>query len=65
MHGLLAIDGASAWSSPDGWAWRPLPAPGDGSMLVADAVVDGDVVVAVGAVYGDDGISRSAIAVAK
>jgi hypothetical protein len=65
MHGLLAIDGASAWSSPDGWAWRPLPAPGDGSMLVADAVVDGDVIVAVGAVYGEDGISQSAIAVAN
>ena len=22
----------SAWASPDGWAWRPLPEPGDGSM---------------------------------
>ncbi len=65
MHGLLAIDGASAWASPDGWAWRPLPEPGDGSMLVTDAVVVGDVIVAVGAVYGDDGISRAAIAVAK
>ena len=65
MHGLLAIDGASAWSSPDGWAWRPLPEPGDGSMFVTDAVVVGDVIVAVGAVYGEDGISRSAIAVAK
>jgi hypothetical protein len=34
-------------------------------MLVTDAVVVGDVIVAVGAVYGDDGIGRSAIAVAK
>jgi hypothetical protein len=65
MHGLLAIDGASAWSSPDGWAWRPLPEPGDGSMLVTDAVVVGDVIVAVGAVYGDDGSSRTAIAIAQ
>ena len=65
MHGFLAIDGASAWSSPDGWAWRPLPEPGDGSMLVTDAVVAGDVIVAVGALYGEDGVSRSAIAVAS
>lgn len=65
MHGLLAIDGASAWASPDGWAWRPLPEPGDGSMLVNDAVVLGDIIVAVGAVYGEDGISRGAIVVAK
>lgn len=65
MHGLLAIDGASAWASPDGWAWRPLPAPGDGSMLVQDAAVLGDVIVAVGAVYGEDGISQGAIIVAK
>ena len=64
-HGLLAIDGASAWSSPDGWAWRPLPEPGDGSMLVTDAVVVGDVIVAVGAVYGEDGISQGAIALAS
>jgi hypothetical protein len=34
-------------------------------MLVTDAVVAGDVIVAVGAVYGEDGIGRSAIAVAK
>ena len=65
MHGLLAIDGASAWASPDGWAWRPLPEPGDGSMLVNDAVVLGDIIVAVGAVYGEDGISRGKIVVAK
>jgi hypothetical protein len=64
-HGLLAIDGASAWASPDGWAWRPLPEPGDGSMLITDAVVVGDEIVAVGAVYGEDGISRGAIVVAK
>jgi hypothetical protein len=65
MHGLLAIDGASAWASPDGWAWRPLPEPGDGSMLVNDVVVLGDVIVAVGAVYGEDGLSRGAIVVAQ
>jgi hypothetical protein len=64
-HGVLAIDGASAWASPDGWAWRPLPEPGDGSMAVADAVVAGDVIVAVGATYGDDGVGRSAIVVAN
>jgi hypothetical protein len=34
-------------------------------MLVTDAVVVGDVIVAVGAVYGDDGISRGAIAIAR
>jgi hypothetical protein len=65
MHGLVAIDGASAWASPDGWAWRALPEPGDGSMLITDAVVVGDEIVAVGAVYGEDGISRGAIVVAK
>jgi hypothetical protein len=65
LHGLLAIDGANAWESPDGWAWRPLPEPGDGSMLVSDAVVRGNVIVAVGATYGDDAISRPAIIVAK
>ena len=47
-HGLLAIDGATAWSSPDGWAWRPLPTPSDGSLALSDAVVDADVIVAVG-----------------
>jgi hypothetical protein len=64
-HGLLAIDGASAWASPDGWSWRPLPEPGDGSMAVNDAVVAGDVIVAVGAIYGEDGSSRGAIVVAR
>lgn len=64
-HGLLAIDGASAWASADGWAWRALPEPGDGSMLINDAVVLGNVIVAVGAAYGEDGISRGAIVVAK
>ena len=65
QHGLLAIDGASAWASPDGWAWRPLPEPGDGSMAVSDAVVDGDVIVAVGTIAGEDGINRGAIVVAR
>jgi hypothetical protein len=64
-HGLLAVDGASAWSSPDGWAWRPLPEPGDGSVTVDDAVVRGDVIVAVGAEYGEDGSSTARILVAK
>jgi hypothetical protein len=48
VHGVLAIDGADAWSSPDGWAWRPMPEPGDGSVTIDDAVVRGDVIVAVG-----------------
>jgi hypothetical protein len=65
QHGLLAIDGANAWESPDGWAWRPLPEPGDGSMLVSDAVVRGNVIVAVGATYTADAISEPAIIVAK
>jgi hypothetical protein len=64
-HGLVAVDGASAWSSPDGWAWRPLPEPGDGSVSVDDAVVRGDVIVAVGAEYGEDGSSVGRILVAK
>jgi hypothetical protein len=64
-HGLLAIDGASAWASPDGWAWRPLPEPGDGSMSVSDAVVRGDVIVAVGALFEEDGTSRGAIVVGR
>ncbi|HEY7700752.1 MAG TPA: hypothetical protein VIB02_00450 [Candidatus Limnocylindrales bacterium] len=64
-HGLVALDGAGAWESPDGWAWRPLPEPGDGSMAVADAVVAGDVIVAVGTVFGEDGIGRTAIDVAR
>jgi hypothetical protein len=64
-HGLIAIDGASAWESPDGWGWRPLPEPGDGSMAVSDAVVEGDVIVAVGTVSGEDGISRGSIVVAR
>jgi hypothetical protein len=64
-HGLVAVDGASAWASPDGWAWRPLPEPGDGSMAVSDAVVDGDSIVAVGTVAGEDGISHGAIVVGR
>ncbi|HEV8280750.1 MAG TPA: hypothetical protein VGQ02_02730 [Candidatus Limnocylindrales bacterium] len=64
-HGLLAIDGANAWSSPDGWAWRPLPEPGDGSIVIDHAVVRGDVIVAVGAEYGEDGSSVGRILVAK
>jgi hypothetical protein len=57
VHGLLAIDGADAWSSPDGWAWRSLPEPGDGSVSIDDAVVRGDLIVAVGEEVGDDGSS--------
>ena len=61
----MAIDGASAWASPNGWGWLPLPEPGDGSMAVFDAVVSGDVIVAVGAIAAEDGTGRSAIVVAK
>jgi hypothetical protein len=64
-HGVVAIDGASAWASPNGWGWLPLPEPGDGSMAVFDAVVAGDVIVAVGAIAAEDGTGRSAIVVAK
>ena len=35
-HGVIAIDGASAWASPNGWGWQPLPEPSDGSMVVFD-----------------------------
>jgi hypothetical protein len=65
-HGLLAIDGADAWSSPDGWAWRSLPEPGDGSVTIDDAVVRGDMIVAVGAEFGEeDGTSAGRILVAR
>jgi hypothetical protein len=64
-HGVIAIDGASAWASPNGWGWQPLPEPGDGSMAVFDAVVSGDIIVAVGAIAAEDGTGRSAIVVAK
>jgi hypothetical protein len=63
-HGVIAIDGASAWASPNGWGWQPLPEPSDGSMVVFDAVVSGDLIVAVGAVSGEDGTGDSAILVA-
>jgi hypothetical protein len=63
-HGVIAIDGASAWASPNGWGWQPLPEPSDGSMVVFDAVVAGDLIVAVGAMSADDGTGRSAILVA-
>lgn len=64
-HGLLAISGADAWSSPDGWAWRPLPEPGDGSVSIDDAVVRGNVIVAVGTEHGEDGSSVGRILVAR
>jgi len=65
-HGLLAIDGANAWSSPDGWRWRSLPEPGDGSIVIDHAVVRGDTIVAVGAEYGEeDGSSVGRILVAR
>jgi hypothetical protein len=63
-HGIVAIDGASAWASPNGWGWQPLPEPSDGSMVVFDAVVRGDTIVAVGALSAEDGTGRSAILVA-
>jgi hypothetical protein len=65
-HGLLAIDGADAWSSPDGWAWRSLPEPGDGSVTIDDAVVRDDMIIAVGAEFGEeDGTSAGRILVAR
>ena len=64
-HGLLAIDGADAWASPDGWAWRSLPEPGDGTVSIDDAVVRGDVIVAVGGEAQDDGSSIGRILVAR
>ena len=64
-HGVIAIDGASAWASPNGWGWKPLPEPSDGSMVVFDALVSGDTIVAVGALSSEDGSGRSAILVAS
>lgn len=63
-HGFLAIDGASAWSSPDGWIWTPLPEPGEGTVAVVDAAVDGDVIVAVGTEDLEDGSTIGRILVA-
>jgi hypothetical protein len=64
-HGVLAIDGASAWASPDGWAWRPLPEPGDGSIVIDDAVVRSDAIVAVGEEFREvDGVTFARIVVA-
>jgi hypothetical protein len=63
-HGIIAIDGASAWASPNGWGWQPLPEPSDGSMVVFDAVVKGDTIVAVGALSAEDGTGHGAILVA-
>ena len=63
-HGVIAIDGASAWASPNGWGWQPLPEPSDGSMVVFDALVSGDTIVAVGAMSAEDGSGRSAILIA-
>jgi hypothetical protein len=65
VHGMLAISGADAWSSPDGWAWRPLPEPGDGSFSIDDAVVREDVIVAVGSENAEDGSSVGRILVAR
>jgi hypothetical protein len=64
-HGMLAITGADAWSSPDGWAWRSLAEPGDGTVGVDDAVVRGDLIVAVGAENEEDGSSVGRILVAR
>ena len=66
-HGVIALDrGASAWASPNGWGWQPLPEPSDGSMVVFDAVVSrtGPESSAVGAMSAEDGTGRSAILVA-
>lgn len=64
-HGLLALDGANGWSSATGWSWSPLPEPGDGSAGVNAVVVVGDVIVAVGDRYLEDGTSRGRIIVAE
>ncbi len=63
-HGFLAIDGAGAWSSPDGWIWTPLPEPGDGTVAIVDAAVAGDVIVAVGTEDLEDGTTIGRILVA-
>lgn len=64
-RGLVAIDGASAWSSADGWRWTPLPEPGDGSVAVNDAVVERGVIVAVGQADREDGSSVGRIIVGE
>lgn len=64
-HGVIGLDGASAWSSATGWDWAPLPEPGDGSAGVNAAVVRGDVIVAVGDEYLEDGSSVGRIVIAE
>lgn len=64
-RGLLAIDGASAWSSADGWRWTPLPEPGDGSVAVNAAVVERGIIVAVGQADREDGSSVGRIIVGE
>jgi hypothetical protein len=56
-HGLLAIAGADAWSSVDGLAWLAMRSPDESRVVVADVVVIGDRIVAVGEVLGVDGVS--------
>lgn len=64
-HGFIVVDGITAWSSPDGWHWRPLPEPGDGSRVVNHSVVRGDVIVAVGEESFEDGSAVGRILVGR
>ena len=64
-RGLVAIDGASAWSSADGWRWTPLPEPGDGSIAVNAAVVERGIIVAVGQADLEDGSTVGRIIVGE
>ena len=59
MRGIVALDGIAAWSSVDGWDWAELPAPGDGSSLISDAIIQGNAIVAVGERYDAAGIAST------
>lgn len=56
-RGVVSISGPDAWASPDGWRWRSLGQPGLDDTQVNDAMVLGNVIVAVGDTYRDDGTS--------
>lgn len=61
VRGFVSIRGPETWASPDGWAWTTL---GDlGGFGAVDAVVRGDLIVAVGDRTEADGSTRAAFAV--
>lgn len=56
-RGVISVSGLDAWSCPDGRRWRSLGQPSLDGTQVNDAVVRGNLVVAVGDTYRDDSTS--------